>query len=57
MARTFRVVFKTILYNGVVIEAENKEQAEELANEEIGEIDLYEGEVSEQEIVEIKPID
>jgi len=57
MAKTFRVVFKTILYNGMDIEAESKEQAEELANEEIGEIDLYEGEVSNQEIVEIKPID
>lgn len=57
MAQTFRVVFKTVLYNGMDIEAESKERAEEIANEEIGEIDLYDGEVSNQEIVEIKPID
>lgn len=53
MAKTFRVTYKTIVYNTRDIEAENIDEARELADEEIGELDLYEGEVTSQEIESI----
>ena len=54
MAKTFKVVFKTVMYNSTYIEAESEEQARELAEDEIGEIDPLDGEVDEQEVVDVR---
>lgn len=56
MAKTFKVTYKTVVYNTRDIEAENIDEARELADEEIGELDLYEGEVTSQEIESISKI-
>lgn len=56
MAKTFKVVYRTVVCNCVEIEAENIDEAQELADEEIGELDLYEGEVTSQEIETISEI-
>ena len=53
----YRVFVKSVVYNYEVVEAENETEAEEKVNDMIGEIDLYDGEVNEQEVVRVDPID
>ena len=54
---TYRVTYKSVVINTRDIEADSKEEAEELANEQIGEIDLYYGEVTAQDVQVVKAID
>lgn len=52
----WEVTYKTIVYNTVTVEAKTEAEAEEKAQEMIGELDLYDGRVDEQEVESIKPM-
>ena len=54
---TYRATYKSVVINTMDIEADSREEAEELANEQIGEIDLYEGEVTAQDVQVVQAID
>ena len=51
----WEVTYKSIVYNTVTVEAETEEEAEEKAQEMIGELDLCDGAVDEQEVESIIP--
>lgn len=46
--KTYKVIIKSVVYNKVEVEADNEKDALDKANELVGEIDLYEGDVAEQ---------
>ena len=56
MAKTFKVVYRSVVFNCVEIEAENIDEAWEKAEDEVGEIALYEGDIDSQEIESISEI-
>lgn len=49
------VTYKTVVYNTIIVEADTLEEAEEKAGEMIGEVELNDGTVDEQEVESIIP--
>lgn len=49
------VTYKTVVYNTITVEADTLEEAEEKAGEMIGEVELNDGTVDEQEVESIIP--
>ena len=49
------VTYKTVVYNTITVEADTLEEAEEKAGEMIGEVELNDGAVDEQEVESIIP--
>ena len=52
----WKVTYKSIVYNTVTVEAKTEAEAEEKAQEMIGELELHDGRVDEQEVESIKPM-
>ena len=46
----YRVYVRSVVYNYVLLDADSAEEAEEKVNDMIGEIDLLEGDIHEQEV-------
>lgn len=49
------VTYKTVVYNTIIVEADTLEEAEAKAEEMIGEVELNDGTVAEQEVESIIP--
>ena len=49
------VTYKTVVYNTITVEADTLEEAEAKAEEMIGEVELNDGTVAEQEVESIIP--
>lgn len=51
----WNITYKTVVYNTITVEADTLEEAEAKAEEMIGEVELNDGTVSDQEVESIIP--